>query len=381
MTGAAQRPRLLIVTGIFPPDHGGPATYVPAIAAALSASFEIVAVVTGSERTDHDDTRHPFPVIRIARSAGRARRLAQTILLLRRLARRADIVYLNGMVLEGIVACKLLRRRPVAVKVVGDRIWEMARNADAADVAIDAFQIHAGRLKWRLLHRLQSWYMARADRVIVPSRYLGAIVAGWGVPEDRIECVYNAVKHAPPEAPPPEPAWDIVAVCRLVPWKGLDALIDVAAQRGWRLKVVGDGPLRDRLLKKIRNLDASGHIEISGEVEQRDVVPLMRRARVFVLNSSYEGLPHVVLEAMSAGTPVVATDVGGTGEVVEDGVTGMLIPDGDDDRLEAAIGTLLDDPSLRQSLAAAALDRLSSQFSFANMLSGTAAVLAATAGK
>ena len=144
---------------------------------------------------------------------------------------------------------------------------------------------------------------------------------------------------------------------------------------------MGDGPLRDRLLKKIRNLDASGHIEISGEVEQRDVVPLMRRARVFVLNSSYEGLPHVVLEAMSAGTPVVATDVGGTGEVVEDGVTGMLIPDGDDDRLEAAIGTLLDDPSLRQSLAAAALDRLSSQFSFANMLSGTAAVLAATAGK
>lgn len=144
------------------------------------------------------------------------------------------------------------------------------------------------------------------------------------------------------------------------------------------MKVVGDGPLRDRLQEQIGRLEATNHIEISGEVAQSDVIPLMRQARIFVLNSSYEGLPHVVLEAMSAGTPVIATDVGGTGEVVKDMATGLLIPYGDEHSLDTAIDKLLRDSSLRNSIATGALELVSKEFSFENMRSNTAIILSAT---
>ncbi|MGB0630565.1 MAG: glycosyltransferase family 4 protein [Alphaproteobacteria bacterium] len=374
MNSAQPRPRLLIVTGIFPPDHGGPSTYVPAMASALSKDFEILAVVTGSDVSGYDDAGYPFPVIRILRSAPKLLRLPKTVFLLRRLARDADIVYLNGMVLEGVVACKLLRRRPVAVKVVGDRIWEMARNASATDGTIEAFQQTPGSLKWRFLHRLQAWYTGRADRTIVPSRYLAGIVSGWGIPESKIDCIYNAVTRADP-APERNETWDIVTVCRLVPWKGLEALIDVAAKNDWRTRIVGDGPLRGDLLQRIERLGAADKIELVGEVAQDAVLPLMCASKVFVLNSSYEGLPHVVLEAMHAGTAVIATDVGGTGEVVKDGNTGRLVPEGDRDKLESAIRSLLEDEKLRRSLARDARALIDTEFSFATMYGKTAKAL------
>jgi len=374
MSIRSSRPRLLIVTGIFPPDHGGPSTYVPAMASALSRDFQIVAVVTGSDRPDHDDGGYSFPVVRILRATPKLIRLAKTVFLLRRLARKADVVFLNEMVLEGIVACKLLRRRPVAVKVVGDRIWEMSRNASATDKTIESFQSHPGGIKWRLLHRLQARYTGRADRTIVPSRYLSRIVTGWGVPEDKIHCIYNAV--APAEVPRKRiEDWDIVTVCRLVPWKGLDTLIDSAAQNNWRLRIVGDGPLRQSLHRQIERLDATDRIELGGEVPQKKVLSLMCGAKLFVLNSSYEGLPHVVLEAMHAGTAVIATDVGGTGEVVKDGNTGRLVPDGYQAALEAAIRQLMEDETLRQTLARNARRLIESEFSFTAMYAKTAKLL------
>lgn len=368
------RPKLLIATGIFPPDHGGPATYVPAMASALMKDFEIIAVVTGSERTDHDDSAYEFPVIRIARSTPKLLRLPRTIFLLHRLAREADVVYLNGLVLEGVIACKLLRRRPVAVKVVGDRIWEMARNASATNDTIEAFQNNPGGFRWRWLHRLQSWYTSRADRTIVPSRYLAAIVSGWGVPTDKIECVYNSVSGSRTIPDRHEKA-DIITVCRLVPWKGLEALIDVAAENGWRAVIVGDGPLRDQLNRQIERLGATGRINMVGEIPQDAVLPHMCTAKIFVLNSSYEGLPHVVLEAMYAGTAVIATDVGGTGEVVRDGNTGLLIPDGDRDRLETAIRSLLEDEALRRTLTRNAEELIATDFSYITMYQKTAGIL------
>lgn len=371
----AGRPKLLIVTGIFPPDHGGPSTYVPMIAEALAESFEILAVVTGSDSARHDDNAYPYPVVRIRRSTAKLIRLPRTILHLSRLARTADVVYLNGMVLEGIVACKLLRRRPVVVKVVGDRIWEIARNIEATHDTIEAFQRKRPGLKWWLLHKLQGWYTARADRVIVPSNYLGRIVSGWGVPSCRIVCIYNASRLQSSPADGAEKSYDIVTVCRLVPWKGLEPLVDAAVRGCLSARIVGDGSLRDALDIRIRRHGAENSIILEGAVPQDEIFGLLRRARIFVLNSSYEGLPHVVLEAMAAGTPVIATDVGGTGEVVLDGKTGILIPVGDVAALTAAIARLLEDDSLRARLVGNAHELIEEQFSLDTMCRRTSALL------
>ena len=94
-----------------------------------------------------------------------------------------------------------------------------------------------------------------------------------------------------------------------------------------------------------------------------------------MLNSSHEGLPHVVLEAMVAGTPVIATNVGGTGEVILDGVTGRLIPSGDEAALFAAIKEILENPNLARGMADEAAKMLKERFVFKNMLDETETIL------
>lgn len=370
--------KVLIVSGIFPPDTGGPANYVPAFAQALAADHQVIGVVTLSDDPAQDDSRYAFPVYRLPRGMNRIRRRIRTIATIARLLRTADVVYLNGLVLEGVIAARLIRRRPAVIKVVGDRVWEEARNKAATTLDIDAFQVPGGKtLRWKLMRSLQSAYTRAADFVITPSRYLSDVVAGWGVPRRRIRVVLNAV-NPPPADDRLVPDHDVVTVARLVPWKGIDALIDVCAANGWSLLVVGDGPQRETL--EARAGAAGARVEFTGTVPRAEVPGQIRRARVFVLNSTYEGLPHIVLEAKLAGRSVVATAVGGTPETIHDGVDGFLVPAGDDARLGAVLRPLLADPALNDGIAQAGLKDAEARFSFATMYRETVAVLQQAAG-
>lgn len=369
--------KILIVTGIFPPDHGGPASYVPAIASALVQDHEIVAVVTLSDNAHHDDSEYAFSVVRINRNLPRLVRLLKTIATIRKLSRRADVAYLNGLVLEGIIACKLLSRRPVAVKVVGDLIWEKARNQAATNDSIEEFQTRAHPFKWRLLRMLQTCYTRTADLVIVPSEYLAGIVLGWGIAKTKVAVVYNAV-HIPRESPI-EPTWDLVTVARLVAWKGIDQLIQLAADNGWSLKIVGDGPLRASLEAMAESLATKTKIVFTGHVMQREIVQHIRSARVFVLNSSYEGLPHIVLEAKAAGVAVVASAVGGTPESINDGIDGFLYRLNDIASLTRIIKQLLDNAEFRRTIAQNGREDVLQRFSFDRMVLDSGRLLVLTA--
>lgn len=369
--------KIVIVTGIFPPDIGGPASYVPRITAALCGRGHSVEVVTLADPQAVDtNTGFPFPVHRIVRQTSRPVRMARTIVRIAALARHADLIFANGLFVEATIAARLASR-PLVAKVVGDTIWERARNAGRPET-IDAFQSVRLPRKWRLLRRLQDAYMSKAERVITPSEYLKRIVTGWGVPGERIDVVYNAV---------PLPAvgqgeinqFDMVSVGRLVPWKGFAELIALAARRSWSLRIVGDGPLRADLAGQAA---ASGaQVQFDGDVPQAQVADAIRSGKVFVLNSSYEGLPHIVLEAMAVGVPVVATAAGGTPEVVRNNDTGILVPVGSQDSLECAVETLLRDDGQRRRVMNGAAALLEDQFAFATMVVETERVLASVVGK
>ena len=366
--------RILVVTGIFPPDHGGPASYVPTIARGLMLQgHEIAAVITLSDRLNHDDRHYGFPVVRLLRLRFRPLRWVQTVLEIARLARQADVIYLNGLVLEGILAAKFFGRRPTVVKVVGDLIWEKARNSGATRLELDAFQTARLPLRWHLLRRLQAWYTAQADAVITPSRYLARLVANWGVNEARIHIVYNAVT-LPPATPSNAGSYDLVTVARLVPWKGLADLIEVAGDLGLRLRIVGDGPLRGEL--EILAQQRGAQVSFAGHVARDQIPDEIRSARLFVLNSSYEGLPHIVLEAKAAGVAVLASAAGGTPETIHHGVDGWLVPVNDKAALVAGIQRLLSDDGARADLAQAGFRQVAEQFTFSVQIDATAAVLA-----
>lgn len=370
--------RVLIVTGIFPPDHGGPAGYVPRIAEALIArGHEVLSVITLSDCVDQNDSCYRFPVIRIRRKERWlvGRRL-ETILLVARMARYADVVYINGLPYESVVAAKIIARRPVVLKAVGDLLWETARNKEVTGDSIEEFQKRAYGLKWWLLRLTRDFLYRRADRVIVPSEFLKGIVAGWiSNREQSIEVIYNSIEPPQFKASEEDAEVDLVSVARLVSWKGIGMLIEVAKDKGWTLNVVGEGPLRQELERAAG--DCLGRsIRFLGHVPQEKIFEELARGRVFILNSSYEGLPHIVLEAMATPVPVVATSVGGTPETIQDGVDGFLVAYGDERQLVERIYTLLNSSDLRRRFRDAGYKRVVGGLSFENMVNETEHMLA-----
>jgi glycosyltransferase involved in cell wall biosynthesis len=150
-------------------------------------------------------------------------------------------------------------------------------------------------------------------------------------------------------------------VSQLKQVKRVDVLLDALGRLpGQRLLVVGDGERRRALEARADALGLSRRLRFCGE--QADPRAHLEAMDVFALASDFEGLPVAPLEAMAMGLPVVATDVGGTREVVEDGATGTLVPRGDPIRLAEALGRLLRDPCLRARFGARGLERVTRGF-------------------
>jgi glycosyltransferase involved in cell wall biosynthesis len=369
--------RILIVTGIFPPDIGGPATYVPQVAAALAERGHQITVITLSERVDgHDDT-YPFRVVRLQRRLFKPWRWLRTVMQLMQLGRKADVLFVNGLAMETVLANAVLRK-PIVQKVVGDLAWERSTNRGWVKAGFEDFQKARYSLKVETLKALRAWWTRHADTVIVPSLYLARWVLGWGVPEDKIVVIYNALEpyHEIQRAIAPlQTLVKLVMVSRLVPWKRVDRVIEAIVSRDdTGLVIIGDGPERRYLEELARTLQVTERVYFAGQLCKEETLAIMATCDLFVLNSSYEGFPHVVLEAMSLGLPVVATAVGGTPEVIRDHENGALIAPMADGVLSETLWKLASSPSERRRLACEAMLTVE-RFRLAAMVEQTEAVL------
>jgi len=264
------------------------------------------------------------------------------------------------------------------MKVVGDLAWERATGRGWTVDDFETFQKRRYGLQIELLKALRSWWTRRADRVIVPSRYLARWVAAWGVPEEKIVVIYNAVEPVDGVEPLPVPLRTpvkAVTVGRLIPLKRVDGLLEALKELpDLGLVVVGDGPERPRLERLARDLGVSDRVYFAGQRSKKEALGLMAACDLFVLNSAHEGLPYVVLEAMALGLPVVATAVGGTPEVVRNGETGLLIHSGNR-AMEKTLCALVTDEKTRQRLGEKAKKWVREHMSLQVMVTSTEKVL------
>jgi|GEM_PF-162433 len=380
--------KILVITPIFPPDIGGPASYVPAVSASLVEKGHAVTVLTLSDLLTHDDSGYRFPVIRILRPAARVMRMLQTIALIVRQGRTADVLFVNGLALEAAMA-NLFLRKPLVQKIVGDLAWERAATFSAVTDRLDDFQNKTYGVKIEALKRLRTFWVKQSSMIITPSAYLKKIVSGWGVPEKKITVIYNAVDEEIEKSdgkqsdhpPAIRVSKKIVTAGRLVPWKGFAGLIDVMEFfPGVQLIIAGEGPEREPLQRRINDKKLENRVSLAGNLSRQNLLALLTNADLFVLNSTYEGLPHIVLEALRSRVPVIATNVGGTGELIQHEYNGLLIPDGDQRALRTALQRLLEDAGLCARLKESGTASLE-KFSWAALVDQTEAVLAAACGR
>jgi glycosyltransferase involved in cell wall biosynthesis len=216
----------------------------------------------------------------------------------------------------------------------------------------------------------------RSSRAIIAnSRDVAAyITRHYAAPAERIRVIYNSIDierfHPGPRSDTTGP---IVAIGRLVEQKNHDLFLRAAAALNQQMSdthflIVGDGPLRDALEKQARGLGIAARVSFTGE--RGDVDAILRTASLFWLTSRWEGMPNVVLEAMASGVPVIATDVGGTRELIRSGVDGFVVPPNDGDAFVRHSQELLANADTRQTYAAAARAR-AEMFSTAHMVAAT----------
>jgi len=372
--------KVLMVTGIFPPDIGGPATYVPSMASELVERGHKLTVVTLSDRLDHDDRSYNFPVHRIRRGLFKPLRFLLTVMRILREGRSAQVLYVNGLYLEAVIANYLLSK-PMVQKIVGDWAWERATNKGWIKDNFEEFQKRKYGVKVELLKTLRNFCARRADTLIAPSDYLARVITTWGMSASKIFVVYNAVE-IPSFARTTVPLTtrlNIVTVGRLVPWKQIDHLIEAVTEcADTGLVIVGDGPERGRLEELVREHQLGDRVYFTGQRNREETFALLAACDLFVLNSTYEGFPHVVLEAMCAGLPVVATEVGGTPELVRDGENGLLISPNSNGALSRTLLRLLSSSEERQRLLAGGLET-TQRFRRSPMIDATESALRACA--
>ena len=348
--------KVVVVSGIWPPDVGGPASHAPALADALREAGHEVEVVTTA---DGQPERRPYAVRWVRRALPAPRRHLAVTLAIAKVARRADRVYATTMIRRAALGAAVARR-PLVVKLVADEAYERERRSGRFAGTLEEFQDTAGVLRVRLLRLTRTAALRQARHVIVPSAYLRRIALGWGLLPHRVTVVPNPAPELP-ALPPRDEARAALGLSgpalgtagRLTAQKALgDALAALARVPDVELLVLGDGPERAALERRAEELGVAARVRFLGAGTREDVVALFRGVDAALLTSAWENLPHTLLEALAAGTPVIATAVGGIPEVVVDGENGLLVPPGDIDAIASAVDRVVHDRSLRASLAA-----------------------------
>jgi glycosyltransferase involved in cell wall biosynthesis len=363
--------KIVLATPLFPPEIGGPATYVKELAERLRDDHEVtvVAYATTSEnipgvRLITVSKRRPLPL-----------RLLKFALVLFDAAKGADVIYAQNAVAAGLPAVLVgrLRRVPVVIKFVGDEAWERATLLRLTTKQLEDFLAHPheATLKIKIILHLQGWVLRRAQAVTTPSKYLAdAVIRTYRVAASRVTVNYNAAERTEivPFAAAVVPH-QIVVTARLVEWKGIDGVIRATAKLrsefpDVRLLIAGDGPQEDALKALARDLGLDKHVIFLGRVSRAETWHLRKTSQVYVLNSTYEGLPHTVLTSFAAGIPTVATDIPGTNEAVYNEETGLLVEPGGDDALANAIARLFRNSMLRKRVTDGAQEILQNKFSW-----------------
>lgn len=219
--------------------------------------------------------------------------------------------------------------------------------------------------------RLVSMAARCVDAFVCVSEDCARLSLTENVPARKVCCIWNGIDVERFAFLPVRQDGPAVIVARLSPEKDIDTLLQATAlirrqDPTFRLEIAGDGRCRTDLEQETQRLGLQGVVRFLGAVG--DVPTLLRRARLFVLSSISEGISLTLLEAMARGLPIVATAVGGNPEVVQDGVTGLLVRPGRAEDMAAALLRLHRDADLRARCGAAGRERVENHFDIRSMV-------------
>jgi|SaaInlV_165m_DNA_1040744.scaffolds.fasta_scaffold14647_3 glycosyltransferase involved in cell wall biosynthesis len=318
---------ILITVGIFPPDIGGPASFVPKISDFLIENGHNVKIICLSE-VGNINTEDNFDVIRIKRSNNLPIRWIKTIYQIVKNGRRSDLIFVNGLGVESAIANLILQKQLIR-KIVGDPVWERAYNKKRITESFDDFQINKHSFLIEVQKLLRNWSINSAEIVITPSDHLKSFVSGIGYSK-KILKINNGVNITDiNRANESKADINLIIISRLVVQKNINIVIEAMKlldNKNLKLSIIGEGGEFSKLENTIHDLNLQNQVQLLGKIDNNKISQFLLTADIFIQASDYEGLPHSVLEAINYEVPILSTETGGCKDLLNDGERGFIIP-------------------------------------------------------
>ena len=319
--------RVLVTVGIFPPDIGGPATFVPKIAKyfqdELNYEIEILTLSDNKNSNINDD----FSVKRIDRNLPIIYRWLKTIFTIYKLGKNKDLIFVNGLGTEATIA-NIFMNKKIIRKIVGDPVWERAYSKAKISESFDEFQVKNYGFSISLQKKVRSFSIKKSDIVVTPSQHLKNFILNLGF-KNKIEIINNGV-FIPEENTNifTNDQINITIVSRLVSHKNIKKIIRAISDLNdplIYLNIIGDGPELNQLQKISLESNNKDNIIFHGKLNRDDINHIFLKSDIYIQASNYEGLPHSLLEAMSYGIPVLCTPVGECKEILGNEDRGYIL--------------------------------------------------------
>jgi len=318
---------ILITVGIFPPDIGGPASFVPKISNFLIENGHNVKIICLSE-VGNIHTEDNLDVIRVKRSNNLPIRWIKTIYQIVKNGRRSDLIFVNGLGLESAIANLILQKQLIR-KIVGDPVWERAYNKKRTTESFDDFQNNKHSFLIEVQKLLRNWSINSAEIVITPSDHLKSFVSGIGYSK-KILKINNGVNITDiNRANESKADINLIIISRLVVQKNINIVIEAMKlldNKNLKLSIIGEGGEFSKLESAIHDLNLQNQVKLLGKIDNNKISQFLLTADIFIQASDYEGLPHSVLEAINYEVPILSTETGGCKDLLNDGERGFIIP-------------------------------------------------------
>ena len=318
---------ILITVGIFPPDIGGPASFVPKISDFLIENGHSVKIICLSE-AGNIHTEDNLDVVRIKRSNNLPIRWIKTIYQIVKNGRRSDLIFVNGLGVESAIANLILKKQLIR-KIVGDPVWERAYNKKRITQSFDDFQNNKHSFLIEVQKLLRNWSINSAEIVITPSDHLKSFVSGIGYSK-KILKINNGVNITDiNRANESKADINLIIISRLVVQKNINIVIEAMKlldNKNLKLSIIGEGGEFSKLESAIHDLNLQNQVQLLGKIDNNKISQFLLTADIFIQASNYEGLPHSVLEAINYEVPILSTETGGCKDLLNDGERGFIIP-------------------------------------------------------
>jgi glycosyltransferase involved in cell wall biosynthesis len=334
------KPRVLLITSIYPPQVGGPAIFTSRYSKWLSNQNIENRVITYNIRKEKSTKDKIFVNLYPVRVLSFFTFIHKII----RNSSRETLILSNGAFIETYIACRITGRKYIA-KIPGDPVWELSRNRKWTLLSRKDFQFAKLNFVQLILRLAFNSSFKNAKYFIAPSNELAVFAKNWGLPEKKIKLIFNCVDpNKFKSVEKKQKKYDLITVARLVEGKGIKELIECAAYLNLKLVIVGDGPLFNELHNFSLNLGAQ--IDFVGNLSNDNVVGLLNDSRIFVLNSDSEATSYALIEAKMCELPILAKRNDGSLTIVRHKIDGLIYSSELNDTLLESIKILVADSNL-----------------------------------